>query len=182
MKKINFSVKQIVLLCISVFCNIYGILTILYLNGLNTGLTYMDKIDNMLFQYLVVIAFMAPGIMLFGTFATTFTGKTKKILAITNCVYSTVLTIPLFLTMALGFAVINGVTIPMVSDIDVDIIKLFPPVALQYIFFILGTIVGAVFLAEPIIACYLTTHDIEPSIKNIIGVFKKKPAENKTAE
>lgn len=177
MAKIKLSVKQIVLLVVSVFCNIYGILTILYLNGVPTGLTYMDKISNMLFQYLVVIAFMAPGIMLFGTFATTFTGKTKKILAITNCVYSTVLTVPLFLTMALGFIVVgnNSANIPMVSDIALDIIKLFSnSVALQCIFFTLGTIVGIVFLAEPIIACYLTTHDQEPSIKNIIGVFKKK--------
>lgn len=174
MENKKWTTKQIILFAVSVLFNIYGLLTILYLNGLNTGLKYMDNIGNMLFKYLVVISFMMPGILLFGIFAQTFVGKLKKILVVVNCTYSTILTIPLFLTMALGFAVIQGVNIPMVSDICLDIIKLFPAVALQYIFFSLGTLVGIIFLAEPIIACYLTVKDIEPTIKNILGVFKKK--------
>src|SRR5574344_1760183 len=93
----KFSVKQIVLLLISVFCNIYGLLTIMQVNGLPIGLNYMDNIGNLLFKYLVVLCFMMPGIMLFGIFATTFQGKVKNILSITNCVYSTILTVPLFL-------------------------------------------------------------------------------------
>lgn len=173
----KFSVKQIVLLLISVFCNIYGLLTIMQVNGLPIGLNYMDSIGNLLFKYLVVLCFMMPGIMLFGIFATTFQGKVKNILSITNCVYSTILTVPLFLTMVLGFAVINGSNVPMVGELGLDIMKLFPSAAAQYIFFILGTILSIVFLAEPIIGCYLTTHDVEPSIKNIIGVFKKKKTE-----
>ena len=150
--KLKLSVKQIILLCVSVICNIIGLMTILQINGANMGMPYINKISNMLFQYFIVLTFMPIGIMTFRTFATTLEGKVKHTLALINCIYSTVLTIPLFLSMIICFVILGGTSIPLMDAFVADFALLSPSLGGQIAFYIFVLILSIVFLAEPIIA------------------------------
>ena len=172
--KLKLSVKQIILLCVSVICNIIGLMTILQINGANMGMPYINKISNMLFQYFIVLTFMPIGIMTFRTFATTLEGKVKHTLALINCIYSTVLTVPLFLSMIICFVILGGTSIPLMDAFVADFALLSPSLGGQIAFYIFVLILSIVFLAEPIIACYLILKDVEPSIPNIINLILKK--------
>lgn len=172
--KLKLSVKQIILLCASVICNIIGLMTILQINGANMGMPYINKISNMLFQYFIVLTFMPIGIMTFRTFATTLEGKVKNTLALINCIYSTVLTVPLFLSMIICFVILGGTSIPLMDAFVADFALLSPSLGGQIAFYIFVLILSIVFLAEPIIACYLILKDVEPSIPNIINLILKK--------
>ncbi len=172
--KLKLSVKQIILLCVSVICNIIGLMTILQINGANMGMPYINKISNMLFQYFIVLTFMPIGIMTFRTFATTLEGKVKNTLALINCIYSTVLTVPLFLSMIICFVILGGTSIPLMDAFVADFALLSPSLGGQIAFYIFVLILSIVFLAEPIIACYLILKDVEPSIPNIINLILKK--------
>ena len=128
----------------------------------------------MLFQYFIVLTFMPIGIMTFRTFATTLEGKVKHTLALINCIYSTVLTIPLFLSMIICFVILGGTSIPLMDAFVADFALLSPSLGGQIAFYIFVLILSIVFLAEPIIACYLILKDVEPSIPNIINLILKK--------
>lgn len=150
-------VVQGVLLGISIFLNIWGFFSLLYASGiLKMGIVGYLGNFRLLVQYIFVVATMAPGILLFGAFAGTLKGKQKRLWATINCVYSTVLTIPLFLTFALSFAVMNGTKIPMVTEIALEFIDIFKGKGLQYFIFSAGTLMGLVFLAVPIISTIQT--------------------------
>lgn len=172
--KIKFSVKQIVLLCVSVICNIIGLMALLKINGVNMGMPYINKINNMLFQYFIVFAFMPVGIITFSTFATTFEGKVKHSLALINCIYSTILTVPLFLSMIICFVILGGTSVPLMDAFVADFALLSPSLGGQIAFYVFILLLSIVFLAEPIIACYLILKDVEPSIPNIISFILKK--------
>lgn len=172
--KIKLSVKQIVLLITSVILNIFGLMLILQINGANMGVGFVNKISNMLYRYLIVLTVMPAGIILFSTFATTFEGKIKKILAIINCAYGTILTIPFVVSMIICFIILGGTSVPFMDAFVEDIAILIPNIGGQIVFFIFATIVSIVFLIEPPIGCYLTVKDVEPSIPNIILFLTRK--------
>lgn len=112
--------------------------------------------------------------MLMSTAAGTFEGRVKNIFAITVCVYSTIMTVPLFLAFVLMFPAGAGAALPeflqsMVGEIVVAFQKLVGNNGWQYVIYTLGTIMGAVFLAVPIISTYCTVKDID-----LIKVIKAK--------
>jgi hypothetical protein len=55
-----------------------------------------------------------------------------------------------------------------------DFALLSPSLGGQIAFYVFVLLLSIVFLAEPIIACYLTLKDVEPSIPNIISFILKK--------
>ena len=136
---------------ISVLLNIWGLLSLLHtIQVFNVPfLAYLDNL-RLLLKYVVIVITMACGIMLFARFATTFKGKVKNTLAIINCTYSTILTLPLFGTFVGCFWAMKGINVPMVSDICNEFMDIFKSTGLQYFIFIAGTIMGIAFLAVPI--------------------------------
>lgn len=154
--------------------NVWGIMTLLQTIGVNTGLAYIDAIPNLIARYVVVVITMAIGIMTLSAVAGTFKGKVRDISSVVVCTYSTILTIPLFLTFILCIPIACGATLPgfideMVRDICLSFQDIFGTGALQYIIYVLGTIMGAVFLAVPIISTYCTVKEID-----IIKLIKDK--------
>lgn len=146
-----------VLLGVSIFLNIWGIFSLLYASSiLKLGIVCYLGNFRLLVQYIFVVATMAPGILLFGVFSGMLEGKQKTIWATVNCVYSTLLTIPLFLTFALSFFVMDGKEIPMVTEIALEFIDIFKNKGTQYFIFSAGTLMGIVFLAVPIITTIST--------------------------
>ncbi len=143
---------QVIMATVSVILNIWGLLSLMYtIDAFKVPfLSYLDNL-RLLLKYVVIVVTMAPGIMLFAQFATTFEGKVKNTLAIINCTYSTILTLPLFGTFVGCFWAMKGINVPMVSDICNEFMDIFKTTGLQYLIFILGTIMGIVFLAVPIL-------------------------------
>lgn len=172
-KKKNI-IKQSVMISVAAVFIILGIMSIIQATGSNAGLGYISAIPNVILRYVVVIVTNAVGIMLMSTAAGTFEGRVKNIFAITVCVYSTIMTVPLFLTFVLMFPAGAGVTLPeflqsMVGEIVVAFQKLVGNNGWQYVIYTLGMIMGAVFLAVPIISTYCTVKDID-----LIKVIKAK--------
>lgn len=165
---------QAVMLVAGVAFNIWGLLSLVQTTGTDVGLAYLDSL-RLLVRYVIVVITMAAGIMLLTAFAGTLPGKAKNILSITVCTYSTVLTIPLFLTFVLCFVVASGTPIPMVTEICNEFTDIFKPAALHYFIFVLGTIMGIVFLAVPIISTYCTVKNIDLFAVIKEKILKKKP-------
>ena len=167
-------IKQSVMIAVAAVFIVLGILSIVQAAGGNSGLKYISAIPNIILRYVVVIVTNAIGIMLMSTAAGTFEGKVKNIFSITVCVYSTIMTVPLFLAFILMFPVGAGSTLPefldgMVREIVVAFQDLIGNNGWQYVIYFLGTIMGAVFLAVPILSTYCTVKEID-----LIKIIKEK--------
>lgn len=174
-------ILQGVLLTVGIIFNIWGILTLIQTAGhdagISVGLTYMDGIPHIIHKYVIVVIMMMIGILSLSNWAAQLEGKRKNVLSIVFCAYSTILTIPLFLTFVLCFFVASGVfSWDMVDMICFDLIDIFGTPGAYYTIFALGTLMGAVFLAVPIISTYCTVKNID-----LLGIILtklkiKKPA------
>ena len=154
--------------------NVWGLLTLAQTTGVSVGLTYISNIPNLIARYVIVVITMAAGIMLMSAAAGTFKGKVKNVFSIAVCTYSTILTIPLFLAFLLCIPIASGSTFPavideMVRDICYSFQDIFGKGWLQYLIYVLGTIMGAIFLAVPILSTYFTVKDID-----LIALIKSK--------
>lgn len=174
-------ILQGVLLTVGIIFNIWGILTLIQTAGhdagISVGLTYMDGIPHIIHKYVIVVIMMMIGILSLSNWAAQLEGKRKNVLSIVFCAYSTILTIPLFLTFVLCFFVASGVfSWDMVDMICFDLIDIFGTPGAYYTIFALGTLMGAIFLAVPIISTYCTVKNID-----LLGIILtklkiKKPA------
>lgn len=173
-------IKQAVMITVAAIFIVLGILSIIQATGSNAGLTYISKISNVILRYVVVIVTNAAGIMLMSTAAGTFKGKVKDVFAIAVCVYSTVMTIPLFAAFILMFPAAAGATLPaflndMVGEIVIAFGKIFKG-GWQYLVYALGTLMSIVFLAVPIISTYCTVKEL--TLKDLISKLKKDKPSN----
>ncbi len=170
------AIKQAVMISVAALFIILGILSIIQATGSNAGLTYISKIGNVILRYVAVIVTNAIGIMLMSAAAGTFKGKVKNIFSITVCAYSTVMTVPLCLAFVLMFPAAAGASLPaflndMVGEIVVAFAKIFKG-GWQYLIYFLGTLMGIVFLAVPILSTYCTVKEI--TLKELLDKIKKK--------
>ena len=171
-------VLQGVLLTVGIVFNIWGLLTLVQTAGhdagLNVGLTYIDKIPHIIHKYVIVVITMMIGILSLSNWAAQLTGKKRNVLSIIFCAYSTILTIPLFLTFILCFFRAGGILdfaiVTMICDGLTDIFK--TPGA-YYTIFVLGSLMGAVFLVVPILSTYCTVKNID-LLKVILSKIKKE--------
>lgn len=171
---------QAVMITIAAGLNVWGLLTLAQTTGVNVGLTYISNIPNLIARYVIVVITMAAGIMLMSAAAGTFKGKVKNVFSIAVCTYSTILTIPLFLAFILCIPIATGATFPafideMVRDICYSFQDIFGKGWLQYLIYVLGTIMGAIFLAVPILSTYFTVKEID-----LIALIKSKLNKNKS--
>lgn len=180
-------IMQAVMIIVAAGLNVWGLLTLCQTIGIDVGLTYISNISNLIARYVVVVVTMAAGIMLMSAAAGTFKGKVKNVFSITVCVYSTVLTIPLFLAFILCIPIAAGTTFPqfiddMVRDICYSFQDIFGTGWVQYLIYVLGTIMGAIFLAVPILSTYFTVKDIDliALIRSEIGKKKSDAGQKKT--
>lgn len=169
-------VKQTVMITVAALFIILGILSIIQATGSDAGLAYISKIGNVILRYVVVIVTNAIGIMLMSAAAGTFKGKVKNVFSISVCVYSTIMTVPLFLAFVLMFPAAAGASLPaflndMVGEIVVAFAKIFKG-GWQYLIYFLGTLMSVVFLAVPIISTYCTVKEI--TLKDLLSKMKKK--------
>lgn len=173
---------QAVMITVAAGLNVWGLLTLAQTTGADVGLTYISNIPNLIARYVIVVVTMAAGIMLMSAAAGTFKGKVKNVFSIAVCTYSTILTIPLFLAFILCIPIAAGATFPafideMVRDICYSFREIFGTGWLQYLIYVLGTIMGAIFLAVPIISTYFTVKDID-----LIALIKSKLHKDKKDE
>ncbi len=180
-------ILQGVLLAVGIVFNIWGILTLVQTAGhdagISVGLTYMDGIPHIIHKYVIVVILMMIGILSLSNWAAQLTGKKRNVLSIVFCAYSTILTIPLFLTFVLCFFVAGGVfSWDMVDMICLDLMDIFGTPGAYYTIFTLGTLMGAVFLAVPIISTYCTVKNIDLLSVILTKLKLKKPTENKDSQ
>lgn len=167
-----------VMITVAAGLNVWGLLTLAQTTGVDVGLTYISNIPNLIARYVIVVVTMAAGIMLMSAAAGTFKGKVKNVFSIVVCAYSTILTIPLFLAFILCMPIAAGAIFPafideMVRDICYSFQEIFGTGWLQYLIYVLGTIMGAIFLAVPILSTYFTVKDID-----LIALIKSKIGKN----
>ena len=106
--------------------------------------------------------------------AAQLTGKKRNVLSIIFCAYSTILTIPLFLTFILCFFRAGGILdFDMVNMICDDLMDIFKTPGAYYTIFVLGSLMGAVFLVVPILSTYCTVKNID-LLKVILSKIKKE--------
>lgn len=180
-------ILQGVLLAVGIVFNIWGILTLVQTAGhdagISVGLTYMDGIPHIIHKYVIVVILMMIGILSLSNWAAQLTGKKRNVLSIVFCAYSTILTIPLFLTFVLCFFVAGGVfSWDMVDMICLDLMDILGTPGAYYTIFTLGTLMGAVFLAVPIISTYCTVKNIDLLSVILTKLKLKKPTENKDSQ
>ena len=180
-------ILQGVLLAVGIVFNIWGILTLVQTAGhdagISVGLTYMDGIPHIIHKYVIVVILMMIGILSLSNWAAQLTGKKRNVLSIVFCAYSTILTIPLFLTFVLCFFVAGGVfSWDMVDMICLDLMDILGTPGAYYTIFTLGTLMGAVFLAVPIISTYCTVKNIDLLGVILTKLKLKKPTENKDSQ
>lgn len=171
-------VLQGVLLTVGIVFNIWGLLTLVQTAGhdagLNVGLTYIDKIPHIIHKYVIVVITMMIGILSLSNWAAQLTGKKRNVLSIIFCAYSTILTIPLFLTFILCFFRAGGILdFDMVNMICDDLMDIFKTPGAYYTIFVLGSLMGAVFLVVPILSTYCTLKNID-ILKVILSKIKKE--------
>lgn len=174
---------QGILLCVGIAFNIWGLLTLVQTAGhdagISVGLTYMDNIPHIIHKYVIVVILMMIGILSLSNWAAQLTGKKRTVLSIAFCAYSTILTIPLFLTFVLCFFRAGGLLdFDMVNMIADDMMDIFGTPGAYYTIFVLGTLMGAVFLAVPIISTYCTVKNIDMLGIILTKLKIKKPAAN----
>lgn len=173
-------VIQGVLLAVGIAFNIWGLLTLVQTAGhdagISVGLTYLDKIPHIIHKYVIVVITMMIGILSLSNWAAQLSGKKRNVLSIIFCAYSTILTIPLFLTFILCFFRAGGILdFDMVNMIADDMMDIFKTPGAYYTIFVLGSLMGAVFLAVPILSTYCTVKNID-LIKVILAKIKGKKA------
>ena len=173
-------VIQGVLLAVGIAFNIWGLLTLVQTAGhdagISVGLTYLDKIPHIIHKYVIVVITMMIGILSLSNWAAQLSGKKRNVLSIILCAYSTILTIPLFLTFILCFFRAGGILdFDMVNMIADDMMDIFKTPGAYYTIFVLGSLMGAVFLAVPILSTYCTVKNID-LIKVILAKIKGKKA------
>lgn len=173
-------VIQGVLLAVGIAFNIWGLLTLVQTAGhdagISVGLTYLDKIPHIIHKYVIVVITMMIGILSLSNWAAQLSGKKRNVLSIIFCAYSTVLTIPLFLTFILCFFRAGGILdFDMVNMIADDMMDIFKTPGAYYTIFVLGSLMGAVFLVVPILSTYCTVKNID-LIKVILAKIKGKKA------
>ena len=134
-----------IILAVSLAGNVFGILSLLTIIGVANIMPFYNNFEHILIGYVIVVISMAIGIMSFNLFAGRRQNPAKNILSIAVTTYSTILTIPLFLTFVLCL-------IPIYNDL----VSIFKPEWAQYLIFIGGIILGIIFLAVPIIMCIAT--------------------------
>lgn len=149
------------ILAVSFTGSIFGILSLLTIIGIADIVKFYGNFENILLGYVIVVISMAVGIMSFNLFAGRRKKFAKTVLSIGVTSYSTILTIPLFLTFVLCLIQKFGVTYTgfiegFVSPIYDDLVSIFPADWSQYLVFIGGIIMGIIFLAVPIIMCKQT--------------------------
>lgn len=174
---------QGILLCVGIAFNIWGLLTLVQTAGhdagISVGLTYMDNIPHIIHKYVIVVILMMIGILSLSNWAAQLTGKKRTVLSIAFCAYSTILTIPLFLTFVLCFFRAGDLLdFDMVNMIADDMMDIFGTPGAYYTIFVLGTLMGAVFLAVPIISTYCTVKNIDMLGIILTKLKIKKPAAN----
>lgn len=150
-----------IILAISLVGNVFGILSLLTIIGVANIMPFYNNFEHILIGYVIVVISMAIGIMSFNLFAGRRQNPAKNILSIAVTTYSTILTIPLFLTFVLCLiqkfgANFTGFIDGFVSPIYNDLVSIFKPEWAQYLIFIGGIILGIIFLAVPIIMCIAT--------------------------
>lgn len=149
------------ILVISFTGSIFGILSLLTIIGVADIVPFYKTFEHILLGYVIVVVSMATGIMSFNLFAGRRQNPAKNILSIGVTTYSTILTIPLFLTFVLCLVEKFGVKFSgfidgFVAPIYDDLVSIFKPEWSQYLIFIGGIIMGIIFLAVPIIMCVKT--------------------------
>ena len=150
-----------IILTVSFLGNLFGILSLLTIIGVANIMPFYNNFEHILLGYVIVVVSMAVGIMSFNLFAGKRKNPAKAILSIAVTTYSTILTIPLFLTFVLCLiqkfgATFSGFIDGFVSPIYSDLISIFKAEWAQYLIFIGGIILGIIFLAVPIIMCITT--------------------------
>ncbi|MDE6967580.1 MAG: hypothetical protein K2P12_02885 [Clostridia bacterium] len=145
----------------SVACSTFGILSLISVIGIADVVGFYKNFDHILLGYVIVVISMACGIMSFNIFAGRRKKFAKVVLSIGVTTYSTILTIPLFLTFVLCLikkfgANFSGFINDFVAPIYDDLVSIFKQDWAQYLVFIGGIIMGIVFLAVPIIMCIQT--------------------------
>lgn len=164
------------ILAISFTGSIFGILSLLTIIGIADIIKFYSGFEHILLGYVIVVISMAVGIMSFNIFAGRRKKFAKAVLSIGVTTYSTILTIPLFLTFVLCLiqkfgATFSGFIDGFVSPIYNDLVSIFKPDWAQYLVFIGGIIMGIIFLAVPIIMCIQT---LKPKRKKAIKVKKNE--------
>ncbi len=172
---------QAAMIVVAAGLNVWGLLSLAQTTGADVGLRYLDRIGNLIGRYVIVVVTMAAGIMLMSYAAGTFRGKVRNVFSIAVCVYSTILTIPLFLAFVLCMPIAAGATLPgfldgMVRDVCVALQAIFGTGGVQYLIYVLGCIMGAIFLAVPILSTYCTVKDID-LLARVKSAFQRKKAE-----
>lgn len=147
-----------IIIAVSLVGNLFGILSLLTIIGVADIIPFYKSFDHILLGYVIVVISMAVGIMSFNLFAGRRKNPAKAILSIAVTTYSTILTIPLFLTFVLCLiqkfgATFSGFIDGFVAPIYNDLVSIFKPEWAQYLIFIGGIIMGIAFLAVPIIMC-----------------------------
>lgn len=159
MKKI--SSVQIALLAVSVVLIVFGLLFVLTAGKIVPVFPAFYKISHLILQYVIVIATMSAGIMLFSnTAATIKSKKLRDVLTLAITVFASVLTLPLVYVFVALFPAMSGKYDAfgefMVRDVALDFQSIFKSTAVQYVIYSLGTVMAVVFLAVPILTGVLT--------------------------
>lgn len=171
-------VVQAVMITVAAALNVWGILSLLQTIGTKVGLDYIDKIPNIIGRYALVIVTMSLGIMLMSAAAGSFNGKVKNVFSIVVCAYSTVMTIPLFVSFVLMIPVAADVELPQfLSEMVGAICQAFKDLvgeSGQYVIYVLGILMSIIFLAVPIFSTYCTVKDID-----VVAIVKARMAQKK---
>lgn len=164
MTKEKITPVQILVMILSVIITCIGLMFLLTAAGIKPIFSFMDGIEHMLLKYVIVIVTMICGIMSFSMVAASLKNKKlRNALTIGVTIFSTILTLPLVYCFIAFFPAVHDIYDPvgatMIKDIVMDFRVCFPVVGIQYLIYVLGTIMSVVFLAEPIFACILTLKD-----------------------
>ena len=161
------------MLTVSVLLQIFGISSILYLNGITAiPLGFYEKIGHLAFRYIFVLASMGGGITLFTSFAASFEDKKRRDrLSVGIGIYAFVLTLPLVYTFVACFFVANDIMLFMADEIAIDLMDILVYPALYYTGFALATIVAIIALIVPVLTAYLTVKEM--TMKDFFAKLKK---------
>lgn len=154
---------QIICFVVAIIFNIWGILSIAYVNGwVNLGLlSYLDSINHILYRYVIIVITMTIGIMTFTLTSATLKGKLMKSMTVGVTTYSTILTIPLLVSFICFILTTSGTVLPaalaeMFDPIAYDFLDIFKSESLVKGLFYGGVVMSIVFIAIPIFSAYLT--------------------------
>ncbi len=156
----NLTKKQIthiVLLAVSVVVVAFGLMFMLTAAKLVPIFTFMYGINNILGQYVIVIATMIVGIMTFSNVSLLIENdKIRNGLTIGVTTFSTVLTVPLVYVFVAIFFAHNGILGPvgeimMLGDIVAGFTALFGNGAFVYVVYSVMFVVSIIFITFPLV-------------------------------